>query len=94
MYNVSPEGEPVNSFITGIIATPLLSKEVLSSNASLLLEIGDEITVEAVSNSGFVGNFITWVSGPCQGSSNPTCTFTMTEDIELVAEFEAGFVTN
>ena len=48
---------------------------------------GETVTVTATANTGY--RFVNWTKAGVEVSTNATYTFTVTEDVELVANFEA-----
>lgn len=87
-FQVSGNPESFAVVGSGITDSYQQTSSVITQAASNLVEVGEEITVTALDPNLFGRPFIEWTEGPCTGSTNTSCTFTMTDDIKLNALYE------
>jgi hypothetical protein len=87
-FQVSGNPESFAVVGSGITDSYQQTSSVITEAASNLVEVGEEITVTALDPNPLGRSFIEWTEGPCAGSTNTSCTFTMTDDIKLNALYE------
>ena len=88
-------GSPVSPYIFEFVSVPVSYTITASANPTEggsvsgggTYQSGSTCTLTATANTGY--NFTNWTKNGTVVSNNPTYSFTVTEDVDLVANFEA-----
>ena len=94
-FTVTESGDYVANFAqticTVIISANPAEGGTINGNASGNYEPGSTCTVTATANTGYT--FLYWTANGALLSTNPTCTFTVTGDMNCVARFYSSDAT-
>jgi hypothetical protein len=85
LINVSAGLGHPSGRVTGLPSDCVLPSGHLETTCDYAVRVGDELTL--VAESGASSAFAQWASGPCAPSVEPTCTFVVAGDDEIVVGF-------